>query len=82
MSIVGPRPPLAREVSQYDEYDLQRLAIRPGLTCYWQVYPHRHEISFEDWVAMDLKYLNSRSLKTDVELILRTFLTIFSGNGD
>lgn len=82
MSIVGPRPPLAREVSQYDEYDLQRLAIRPGLTCYWQVYPHRHEISFEDWVAMDLKYLNNRSLKTDVELILRTFLTIFSGNGD
>lgn len=57
MSIVGPRPPLPGEVAQYDAYDLQRLAIRPGLTCYWQIHPRRHEISFEDWVAMDIKYI-------------------------
>lgn len=82
MSLVGPRPPLPQEVAQYDEFERQRLSIRPGLTCYWQVYPHRHEISFDDWVAMDLKYIISRSLKTDIQLILKTFSVIFSGNGD
>ncbi|MBQ9950786.1 MAG: sugar transferase [Clostridia bacterium] len=82
MSIVGPRPPLPREVEQYDEYDMQRLSMRPGLTCFWQVYPRRHEVSFEDWVAMDIKYLITHSLKVDLELILRTFLTIFTGKGD
>ena len=82
MSLVGPRPPLPQEVAQYDEFERQRLSIRPGLTCYWQVYPQRHEISFDDWVAMDLKYIISRSLKTDIQLILKTFSVIFSGNGD
>lgn len=82
MSIVGPRPPLPREVELYDEYDMQRLSMKPGLTCYWQVHPRRHEVSFEDWVAMDVKYLITYSLKVDLSLISKTFLTIFSGNGD
>lgn len=82
MSLVGPRPPLPQEVVRYDAYERQRLAIKPGMTCYWQVTPHRHEISFEDWVAMDLKYILTRSLKADALLILRTFCVIFSGSGD
>lgn len=82
MSIVGPRPPLPREVEQYDEYDMQRLSMKPGLTCYWQVYPRRHEISFEDWVAMDIKYILNHGLKVDLMLIVKTFCIIFSGKGD
>lgn len=82
MSLVGPRPPLPQEVAQYDDYERQRLTIKPGLTCYWQVYPHRHEISFDDWMAMDLKYIVSNGMKADIALILRTFCVIFSGNGD
>ncbi len=82
MSIVGPRPPLPGEVAQYDEYDLQRLAIRPGLTCYWQIFPRRHEISFEDWVAMDIKYIQHNNMMADISLMLKTVLAIFSGNGD
>ena len=67
MSLVGPRPPLPQEVAQYDEFEKQRLSIRPGMTCYWQVYPHRHEVSFDDWVAMDLKYIISRRFSVDPE---------------
>ncbi|MBE5800737.1 MAG: sugar transferase [Clostridiales bacterium] len=82
MSIVGPRPPLQREVEMYDEYDLQRLLIKPGLTCYWQVFPNRHEISFEDWVAMDMKYIIKRNVLVDFGLIMQTLYTVFSGKGD
>ncbi len=81
MSLVGPRPPLPDEVEAYDAYDKQRLSITPGLTCIWQTYPHRHEISFQDWVAMDLQYIENRSLKMDFLLICKTIKTIFSGNG-
>lgn len=48
MSIVGPRPPLLREVEQYDAYQKQRLYVTPGLTCYWQIQPHRNELSFDE----------------------------------
>ena len=82
MSIVGPRPPLPREVEQYDEYEMQRLSVTPGLTCFWQVYPKRHEISFDDWVAMDIKYIAERSLWVDVKLIIQTVVRIFKGHMD
>lgn len=82
MSIVGPRPPLPREVEMYDEYEKQRLSVIPGLTCIWQVYPGRHEISFDDWVAMDLKYINERTYWGDWKLIFMTFLTVLHGNTD
>ena len=72
MSIVGPRPALPREVEQYDEYDRQRLIIQPGLTCYWQIQPHRNELSFEQWVELDLKYIRERSFLTDWKIILKT----------
>ena len=51
MSIVGPRPALPREVDQYDDYTRQRLSVTPGLTCYWQIQPHRNELSFEEWLS-------------------------------
>ena len=54
MSIVGPRPPLPREVEQYDAYTFQRLYVTPGLSCYWQIQPHRNELSFEEWVDLDI----------------------------
>ena len=82
MSLVGPRPPLPREVEQYDDYELQRLSVTPGLTCFWQAYPHRHEVSFEDWVALDMKYIEERSWKTDLRLIGKTILLLLRGSGD
>ena len=82
MSIVGPRPSLPREVAQYDEYERQRLIVTPGLTCFWQVYPKRHEISFDDWVALDIKYTAERNLWVDFKLIWKTVLIVFHAHAD
>lgn len=82
MSIVGPRPPLPREVAQYDEYQMQRLYITPGLTCYWQIQPHRNDLSFDEWVELDLKYMQERSFGTDWKIILGTFAAVFGMNGE
>lgn len=81
MSIVGPRPGLPREVEQYDEYARQRLLITPGLTCYWQIQPNRNELSFDEWVELDVKYINERSFWTDWKIILATFGAVFGMNG-
>ena len=72
MSIVGPRPPLPREVEQYTEYQKQRLSVKPGLTCYWQVQPHRNRISFEDWVELDLNYIKAQSYIVVWKIIIMT----------
>ena len=72
MSIVGPRPPLPREVAEYGPYELQRLLVTPGLTCYWQVQPRRNELSFEEWVALDVKYIQESSFLTDWKIIFMT----------
>lgn len=74
MSIVGPRPPLPREVAQYGPYEMQRLYITPGMTCYWQIQPRRNELSFRDWVDLDIKYIRERSFLVDWKIILRTFV--------
>lgn len=76
MSLVGPRPPIPREVEQYDEYQLQRLAVKPGLTCYWQV-GGRNSIDFDGWVALDVKYIKERSTLVDIKLIFKTFFVLF-----
>ena len=76
MSIVGPRPPLPREVEQYTEYQKQRLSVKPGLTCYWQVQPHRNRISFEDWVELDLNYIKAQSYIVDWKIIIMTVKAI------
>lgn len=71
MSIVGPRPALPREVAQYNEYQMQRLLVKPGITCIWQVSGRNH-INFEQWVDMDIEYIKSRNLILDLKLILLT----------
>lgn len=81
MSIVGPRPPLPREVASYTDYQMQRLAVTPGLTCYWQTERHRNDIDFDGRVALDLKYIRERSLWIDLKLIFRTFKVIFGRQG-
>jgi len=82
MSIVGPRPALPREVDQYDEYDRQRLIIQPGLTCYWQIQPNRNELSFEEWMELDMKYIRERSFITDWKIIFKTVGAILEMSGE
>lgn len=81
MSIVGPRPSLPREAAQYDDYARQRLYITPGLTCYWQIQPQRNELSFEEWLELDLKYIRERSFLVDWKIIFKTFGAVLDMNG-
>jgi lipopolysaccharide/colanic/teichoic acid biosynthesis glycosyltransferase len=80
MSLVGPRPPLASEVARYSPWQRRRLAVRPGLTCLWQV-SGRSEIGFDDWARMDLWYIRNQNLRTDLGLLLKTPLSVLSGRG-
>jgi lipopolysaccharide/colanic/teichoic acid biosynthesis glycosyltransferase len=80
MSLVGPRPPLACEVAHYLPWQRQRLAVKPGLTCLWQV-SGRSEIGFERWIEMDLWYLENQSLLTDLNLLLRTPWSVITRRG-
>lgn len=80
MSIVGPRPALPEEVAQYHDYERQRLCIRPGLTCFWQIEPERHGIRFSDWVELDIRYIKERSFRTDWKIILKTIRVIFTSD--
>lgn len=80
MSFVGPRPPLESEVAQYNDYQRQRLLVKQGLTCYWQC-SGRNNISFDEWVELDLKYIRERSLWTDFKIILKTIPAVLTCNG-
>lgn len=71
MSLVGPRPAIPREVEQYTPYQRQRLLVKPGLTCIWQV-SGRNNIGFDEWVELDIKYIKTRNLWLDIKLILLT----------
>ena len=71
MSLVGPRPAIPREVEQYTPYQRQRLLVKPGLTCIWQV-SGRNNIGFDEWVDLDIKYIKTRNLWLDIKLILLT----------
>lgn len=82
MSIVGPRPAIPREVEQYGDYERQRLYVTPGLTCYWQIQPRRNELSFDEWLELDLKYIQERSFCTDWKIILKTFGAVLGMNGE
>jgi lipopolysaccharide/colanic/teichoic acid biosynthesis glycosyltransferase len=82
MSIVGPRPALPREVEQYDDYARQRLLVTSGLTCYWQIQPYRNRLSFEEWVDLDVKYIQERSFLTDWKIIFATFGAVLGMNGE
>jgi exopolysaccharide biosynthesis polyprenyl glycosylphosphotransferase len=80
MSIVGPRPPVPAEVEQYEPWQRRRLSVRPGLTCIWQV-SGRNQISFEDWMYLDLRYIDHWSLINDFNLIFRTVPVVVTGRG-
>jgi lipopolysaccharide/colanic/teichoic acid biosynthesis glycosyltransferase len=80
MSIVGPRPPLPREVQAYGVYEMQRLLVKPGLTCYWQA-KGRNEISFQEWMKLDMRYLREHSMWIDIKLIMLTIRMVLAGKG-
>ena len=76
MSLVGPRPSLPKEVAQFESWMYKRLEVKPGLTCYWQV-SGRNNIDFEDWMKLDIRYVEERSLFVDIKLILKTIFVLF-----
>lgn len=80
MSLVGPRPPIPAEVEKYEPWQLRRLEMRPGLSCIWQV-SGRNRISFEDWMKMDLYYVDNWSLWLDFKILLRTVPAVITGEG-
>ncbi len=80
MSIVGPRPPLPSEVALYSDYDFQRLQVKPGLTCIWQV-SGRSRLAFPEQVRLDVDYINRRSLLLDLAIIVRTVPAVLTGDG-
>lgn len=82
MSIIGPRPPLEKEVEQYKPWQLRRLSVKPGITCIWQVAHNRNAIKFDQWINMDLKYIDSWSPKLDTILFFKTFKAMLNGEGD
>jgi len=81
MSLVGPRPPIMNEVNQYKPWQLRRLSMRPGITCTWQILPHRNKISFEDWMKLDLQYIDNWSLQQDFLLTFKTVRAVIMGSG-
>lgn len=80
MSIVGPRPNLPKEVEKFTSVQKQKLLVKPGLTCYWQVMG-RSNIDFEDWMKLDLKYIRERNIWVDIKLILKTVKVLFGDDG-
>ena len=82
MSFVGPRPALVREVEQYDEKERKRLDVMPGLTCYWQIQPERNNLSFEEWLNLDLKYIRERNFLVDLKIIFKTVGAVIGMDGE
>jgi lipopolysaccharide/colanic/teichoic acid biosynthesis glycosyltransferase len=80
MSLVGPRPPLESEVLQYEDWQLRRLAVRPGMTGLWQV-GGRSDLSFTQMVQLDIEYVNRWTPWLDIQLLLRTPVAVFTGRG-
>lgn len=80
MSVVGPRPPLPNEVAEYTEFDLQRLAVKPGITGWWQV-TDRNDTDFDGMVRRDLEYIARRGVVTDLKIVLLTVVEVFTGGG-
>lgn len=80
MSVVGPRPPLPNEVAEYTEYDLQRLAVKPGITGWWQV-TERNSTGFDGMVRRDLEYIANRGIFTDIKIVVLTVIEVITGKG-
>ena len=80
MSVVGPRPPIPSEVKQYERWQQRRLSMKPGITCIWQV-SGRNNIPFDQWMKMDMQYIDTWSLKLDLIIILKTIKVMITGDG-
>lgn len=81
MTVVGPRPPLPKEVEQYSRYTEMRLSVTPGLTCIWQMQPNRDNIGFDQWVDMDIAYIGTRSPWQDFKILCKTVGAVFGKSG-
>jgi len=80
MSIVGPRPPLPVEVARYQPWHRRRLDVKPGITCLWQI-AGRSQIGFDEWMRLDMEYLRTRSLRTDLAIFLKTLPAVMARRG-
>ena len=80
MSLVGPLPPLPQEVARYERWQRRRLSMKPGMTCLWQI-SGRNEVSFEDWMKLDLTYIDNWSLLLDLKILLKTVPVVLLGRG-
>ena len=81
MSLVGPRPPLPREVKYYTDYQKLRLLVTPGITCTWQISRNRNDIPFEQWVEMDIEYIQTRTYLNDIKIMLETPIAMLTATG-
>jgi len=81
MSLIGPRPPLKSETEQYKRWQLRRLSVKPGLSCFWQIIPERNAVKFDKWMEMDLAYIDNWSLRLDFIILLKTIKTVFQRTG-
>lgn len=81
MTIIGPRPPLPREVEQYNEYQLHRLDVKTGLACYHECMGRSDSHDFDEWVEQDLRYIRERSMLTDLKIIFMTVWVVLTGKG-
>jgi exopolysaccharide biosynthesis polyprenyl glycosylphosphotransferase len=82
MSLIGPRPPLPEETRQYKRWQLRRLSVKPGLSCFWQIKPDRNSIKFEKWMELDLIYIDNWSLRLDFIILIKTIKTILHRTGE
>ena len=83
MSVVGPRPPVPSEVESYTEEQKQRLLVKGGLLCTWQIQKNRNSIPFDEWIKLDLDYIQNRSIGLDLKIIFKGFfMVIFDHSGE
>lgn len=83
ISIVGPRSPIPSEVEHYNEYQKNRLKVKGGLLCLWQISHNRNKLSFDEWVELDIKYIENRSLWLDFKIIVKGFfMVLFDRSGE
>lgn len=81
MSLIGPRPPLLSETKQYKRWQLRRLSVKPGLSCFWQIKPQRNSIRFDKWMELDLAYIDNWSIRLDLIILFKTVGTVFKRSG-
>ena len=81
MSLVGPRPPLVTEFEEFNDYQKQKVSVKPGITCLWQVSGRNQISNFDEWVRLDLEYISRWSLVLDLTILMRTVETVLSGSG-